>query len=177
MKRLHFTEYLRLKAESGLKGKEWSLTNRCPIGGYVTITDAEHQYLQKAKRPHRPAHKFVPPDRIDARACPPCVSSLVREAVKGTNLTHAGRFLLISFMRGIGADAEELTKLFAHQPDFDPRYTNYQINHIYSREYAVPACEWIKHRGLCPAPCGNTNHPLKYYECELKRVGTSDATD
>lgn len=108
---------------------------------------------------------------IEESAFPPCMQALITALTAGTNLTHAGRFALTTFVHTVGMDVPAIAQLYARSPDFDPEKTMYQVEHITGRggtgtEYTAPACAAMRTTGLCvnrDAICENTNHPLSYY--------------
>ena len=113
---------------------------------------------------------------IEESAFPPCMQALILALTAGTNLTHAGRFALTTFIHTIGMDVAGIAQLYARSPDFDPEKTMYQVEHITGRggsgtEYTAPACAAMKTTGLCIHPdavCEKVNHPLSYYKLKKK---------
>ena len=113
---------------------------------------------------------------IEESAFPPCIQALVLALTAGTNLPHAGRFALTTFIHTIGMDVAGIAQLYARSPDFDPEKTMYQVEHITGRggsgtEYTAPACAAMKTTGLCTHPdaiCEKVNHPLSYYKQKKK---------
>ena len=113
---------------------------------------------------------------IDENAFPPCMQALVLALTGGTNLTHAGRFALTTFIHSIGMNVAEIAGMYARSPDFDPEKTMYQVEHITGRggsgtEYTAPACAAMKTTGLCvnrDKICETVNHPLNYYRQKKK---------
>ncbi|HUW85696.1 MAG TPA: DNA primase large subunit PriL, partial [Methanoregula sp.] len=113
---------------------------------------------------------------IDEAAFPPCMKALVLALTSGTNLTHAGRFALTTFIHTVGMDVTSIARLFARSPDFDAEKTMYQVEHITGRggsgtEYHPPACAAMKTTGLCVHPdglCEKVSHPLSYYKVRKK---------
>jgi DNA primase large subunit len=113
---------------------------------------------------------------IDETAFPPCMQALVLALTAGTNLTHAGRFALTTFVHTIGMNITEIAQMYARSPDFDPEKTMYQVEHITGRggtgtEYTAPACAAMKTTGLCvhrDKLCESVNHPLNYYRQKKK---------
>ncbi|RPI38785.1 MAG: DNA primase regulatory subunit PriL [Methanoregulaceae archaeon] len=109
---------------------------------------------------------------IEENAFPPCMQALITALTTGTNLTHAGRFALTTFVHTVGMDVHAIAGLYARSPDFDPEKTMYQVEHITGRggsgtEYNAPACAAMRTTGLCvnrDALCENVNHPLSYYK-------------
>jgi DNA primase large subunit len=113
---------------------------------------------------------------IEESAFPPCMQALILALTAGTNLTHAGRFALTTFIHTIGMDVTGIAQLYARSPDFDAEKTMYQVEHITGRggsgtEYTAPACPAMKTTGLCTHPdahCEKVNHPLSYYKIKKK---------
>jgi DNA primase large subunit len=115
---------------------------------------------------------------IEESAFPPCMQALITALTAGTNLTHAGRFALTTFVHTVGMDVPAIAQLYARSPDFDPEKTMYQVEHITGRggsgtEYTAPACAAMRTTGLCvnrDAICENTNHPLSYYRYKKREM-------
>ena len=113
---------------------------------------------------------------IEESAFPPCMQALILALTTGTNLTHAGRFALTTFIHTIGMDVAGIAQLYARSPDFDAEKTMYQVEHITGRggsgtEYTAPACAAMKTTGLCTRPdalCEKVNHPLSYYKIKKR---------
>lgn len=113
---------------------------------------------------------------VEESAFPPCMQALIRALTAGTNLTHAGRFGLTSFLHTIGMDVSGIAAMYARSPDFDPEKTMYQVEHITGRggsgtEYTAPACAAMRTTGLCVHPdalCEKVNHPLSYYRTKKR---------
>jgi DNA primase large subunit len=109
---------------------------------------------------------------IEESAFPPCMQALILALTSGTNLTHAGRFALTTFIHTIGMDVMGIAQLYARSPDYDPEKTMYQVEHITGRggagtEYTAPACAAMKTTGLCihkDPLCEKIGHPLSYYK-------------
>jgi DNA primase large subunit len=113
---------------------------------------------------------------IEEHAFPPCMQALITALTAGTNLTHAGRFALTTFVHTVGMDVPAVAQLFARSPDFDPEKTMYQVEHITGRggsgtEYTAPACAAMRTTGLCvnrDPLCERVNHPLSYYKVKKR---------
>jgi len=119
---------------------------------------------------------------VEESAFPPCMQALITALTAGTNLTHAGRFSITSFLHTIGMDITGIAALYARSPDFDPEKTMYQVEHITGRggsgtEYTAPACAAMRTTGLCvhrDPLCEKIGHPLSYYKYkkrDLARTG------
>ncbi|MDD4138372.1 MAG: DNA primase regulatory subunit PriL [Methanoregula sp.] len=113
---------------------------------------------------------------VEESAFPPCMQALITALTAGTNLTHAGRFSITSFLHTIGMDVSGIAALYARSPDFDPGKTMYQVEHITGRggsgtEYTAPACAAMRTTGLCVHQdplCEKIGHPLSYYKYKKK---------
>ena len=119
---------------------------------------------------------------IEESAFPPCMQALILALTAGTNLSHAGRFALTTFIHTIGMDVMGIAQLYARSPDYDPEKTMYQVEHITGRggagtEYTAPACAAMKTTGLCihkDALCEKIGHPLSYYKLKKKDQSGKD---
>jgi DNA primase large subunit len=113
---------------------------------------------------------------IEESAFPPCMQVLITALTGGTNLTHAGRFALTTFLHTVGMDAAGIGQLYARSPDFDLEKTMYQVEHITGRggsgtEYTTPACAAMRTTGLCihrDPLCEKIGHPLSYYKVKKR---------
>lgn len=102
---------------------------------------------------------------------PPCIRTLLNNALHAVNLPHSGRFALVSFLHTIGMNSEQILALFSQSPDFDESKSMYQIKHITGElnntdGYTPPECHTMKSNGLCVEEddlCAKINHPLIYY--------------
>ncbi len=128
---------------------------------------------------------------VEESAFPPCMQALISALTSGTNLTHAGRFALTTFVHTVGMDVPAIAELFARSPDFDPEKTMYQVEHITGRggsgtEYTAPACAAMRTTGLCvnrQPLCEKVSHPLSFYKVKkqdlagkgMKKAGTDKA--
>jgi DNA primase large subunit len=113
---------------------------------------------------------------VEESAFPPCMQALLQALTGGTNLTHAGRFSITTFLHTIGMDVSGIAELYARSPDFDAEKTMYQVEHITGRggsgtEYTAPACAAMRTTGLCvhrDPLCERVSHPLSYYRAKKK---------
>jgi len=109
---------------------------------------------------------------------PPCIRTLLANALHAVNLPHSGRFALVSFLHTIGMNSDQILTLFSQSPDFDESKSIYQIKHITGElngtdGYTPPECHTMKSNGLCYDPdnlcnSGKMNHPLTYYRIKTK---------
>ncbi len=110
---------------------------------------------------------------LNERAFPPCLAEIIDQMKNGANVSHAGRFFLVTFLHRIGIPNDEIFKYFGDVPDFAEKITKYQIEHITGtgrgREYSVPSCQTLGSLGLCYkerdplCSSGKISHPLSFY--------------
>jgi DNA primase large subunit len=200
--RMPLTDYVELA--SSLHEDRFRLVNRRLARGFVEIKKEERYELLRErirvlirhdlphKVPSSVCEKLAPPvasikkeyqeqmlqqfGSINESAFPPCIQALVLALTAGSNLTHAGRFALTTFVHTIGMDVTGIAQMYARSPDFDQEKTMYQVEHITGRggsgtEYIAPACAAMKTTGLCinrDKLCETVNHPLNYYRQKKK---------
>jgi DNA primase large subunit len=200
--RMQFADYVELVAP--LHDDRFHLVNRRVENGFVAIRKEERYELVRERirlmlrrdLPHKvPAslcEQLAPRvallkkayqeqmlqqfGAVEESAFPPCMQSLITALTAGTNLTHAGRFALTTFLHTIGMDVNAIAELYARSPDFDPERTMYQVEHITGRggsgtEYNTPACPAMRTTGICvhrDSLCENVNHPLNYYKTKKR---------
>ena len=116
--------------------------------------------------------------RVRITRFPPCMYQLLAAVQAGENVSHNGRFALVSFLHNIGMSNDEIYNVFGTVPDFAESKTRYQIEHITgkigSTEYTPPECATMKTLGLCPGPdetCLRIRHPLSYYRIKARTEG------
>ncbi|MCX8204278.1 MAG: DNA primase large subunit PriL [Candidatus Nezhaarchaeota archaeon] len=101
---------------------------------------------------------------------PPCIKSLISDALAGKSLPHTARFTLASFLISLGKSVDEVVDIFRNLPDFDEKRTLYHVRHIAGEagsktRYSPPSCESLRTFNLCSSPddiCGHIKHPLAY---------------
>lgn len=100
---------------------------------------------------------------------PPCVKHAIEVLEKGENLPHSGRFMLATFLLSKGQSVQQIAPLFKNAPDYNPRVTLYQLNHLAGTsgsgtQYSCPSCEKLKTQSLCFATseCDNIINPLQF---------------
>ena len=100
---------------------------------------------------------------------PPCVKHAIDVLEKGENLPHSGRFMLATFLLSKGQSVQQIAPLFKNAPDYNPRVTLYQLNHLAGTsgsgtQYSCPSCEKLKTQSLCFATseCDNIINPLQF---------------
>ncbi len=111
---------------------------------------------------------------------PPCMEKLLATVLASENVSHPGRFALVSFMNNIGLGFDEIYQIYASVPDFRESVTRYQIEHITGQisgtVYTAPECSTMKSYGICPGPdrlCETITHPLSYYRKKTRMSGTA----
>ncbi len=195
--RLTVLQYVEMAAN--IREEKWRLINREVDKGFVKITQDELEILLSERiRSHLGSslplavpgaieREFAPwTDKllvkmqertleefgaIEESAYPPCIQALIQGAAAGVNLTHSGRFSLVSFLHVIGMDATQIEGIFARSPDYNPDMTMYQVEHILTNEYTPPSCVTMLTHGVCvqkDTTCERVSHPLNYYR-EKKR--------
>jgi DNA primase large subunit len=100
---------------------------------------------------------------------PPCIKHAIDILEKGENLPHSGRFMLATFLLSKGQSVQQIAPLFKNAPDYNPRVTIYQLNHLAGAsgsgtQYSCPSCEKLKTQSLCFATseCDNIINPLQF---------------
>ena len=100
---------------------------------------------------------------------PPCIKHAIDILEKGENLPHSGRFMLATFLLSKGQSIQQIAPLFKNAPDYNPRVTLYQLNHLAGTtgsgtQYTCPSCEKLKTQDLCFAvpECDNIINPLQF---------------
>ena len=100
---------------------------------------------------------------------PPCIKHAIDILEKGENLPHSGRFMLATFLLSKGQTIQQIAPLFKNAPDYNPRVTLYQLNHLAGAsgsgtQYSCPSCEKLKTQSLCFATseCDNIINPLQF---------------
>lgn len=113
--------------------------------------------------------------RVTIDAFPPCAKRLYELMAAGQHIPHIGRFMITSFLLGVGMSIEEVVKLFVSLTDFDERMTRYQVEHIAGRrgsgtKYSPPSCGTLRTHNLCPGGdeiCSKIRHPIQYCRVRL----------
>ncbi|MGI0057312.1 MAG: DNA primase, partial [Nitrosarchaeum sp.] len=100
---------------------------------------------------------------------PPCIKHAIQVLEKGENLPHSGRFLLGTYLLGVGKPIDQIAPLFKNAPDYNEKITMYQLNHLKGSsgsgtEYKCPSCERVKSKDLCFATsdCDGIINPLQF---------------
>jgi DNA primase large subunit len=114
------------------------------------------------------AKKYYVPTMISSEY-PPCIKHAVDVMEKGENLPHSGRFLLGTYLLGVGKSIEQIAPLFKNAPDYNEKITMYQLNSLNGSSgsgtvYKCPSCERVKSKDLCFATsdCDGIINPLQF---------------
>ena len=118
---------------------------------------------------------------VDSSIFPPCIKEYISQMQDGVNLPHMARFTLVSFLHKIGMEKENIMGLFRTAPDYNEKFTSYQVNHVIgetsSTEYSPPKCTVLQSNHLCykgeDAICNSTwlKHPIQYYTFKKRKSG------
>lgn len=126
--------------------------------------------INKILEEHKPVTTDGFPKDISFQAFPPCIKKILKKIDDLTNLSHSERFCLTTFLLNIGMESENILDLYSEFPDFDRKYTKYQIEHIGGvkggTKYTPPSCATLKQQNICFKPdglCAKVKHPLGYY--------------
>jgi DNA primase large subunit len=174
--------------------KEWKLINRHVEDGKVFLTSEKVARLVRAelsnfiskkilsakspsmvigfKKPLEKltslAKKYYVPTMISSEY-PPCIKHAIDVMEKGENLPHSGRFLLGTYLLGVGKSIQQIAPLFKNAPDYNEKITMYQLNSLNGSSgsgttYKCPSCERVKSKDLCFATsdCDGIINPLQF---------------
>ncbi len=174
--------------------KEWKLINRQVEDGKVFLTSEKVARLVRAelsnfiskkilsakspsivtglKKPLEKltslAKKYYVPTMVSSEY-PPCIKNAIDVMEKGENLPHSGRFLLGTYLLGVGKSIEQIAPLFKNAPDYNEKITMYQLKSLNGGSgngtvYKCPSCERVKSKDLCFATsdCDNIINPMQF---------------
>ena len=183
-----------LKHSVNFHEREWKLINRRVDKGRVILTPHETvrlirkeldnyiaskirsagtpSMIETLKKPVERlvslSKKFYVPTVVSTEF-PPCIKHAIDELDRGENLPHSGRFLLGTYLLGVGQTVEQIAPLFKNAPDYNERITMYQLNHLRGSsgsgtEYKCPSCERVKSKDLCYATsdCDGIINPIQF---------------
>ena len=183
-----------LKHSINFHEREWKLINRHVENGQVFLTPHEtvrlirkelgtyiNSKIVNAKTPtmipgfEDSVNKLVSLSKkfktftVTTGEYPPCIKHAINILEKGENLPHSGRFMLATFLLSKGQTIQQIAPLFKNAPDYNPRVTLYQLNHLAGTsgsgtQYSCPSCEKLKTQSLCFATseCDNIINPLQF---------------
>lgn len=175
--------------------REWKLVNRRVESGMVYLTPHETVRLvrqelvnyiirridEAATPPPVPALSlFVEKiSAMEARLQPrttratgefaPCVKHAAKTMADGDNLSHAGRFLLATYLLSRGLSVEDIVPYFRKAPDYKESVTLYQLRHLAGKSgkgssYKCQSCRKLRTLGLCyeTPECAGITNPLQF---------------
>lgn len=187
-----------LKRAAHLHELEWKLVNRVVDGGYVYLKRHElirlireelkkiiHSRIKSLTPPKLPPKIQMCVDEVADLApkpyreraytttapesYPPCVKHALNLLQTSRNLPHFGRFLLTTYLLGVGKSVDDIIQLYPKAPDFSERITRYQVEHIAGLrggkvKYTCPSCKTVQTHGFCfkDESCGSIRNPLQY---------------
>lgn len=185
--------YIHLRREKAVRILRNAIQRRIEEGLPLPVNDAileafrgDLQEIRSILAAKKATFKATDIGRLSITRFPPCMYNLLAQIQNHENVSHMGRFAIVSFLHHIGMDNEGIFRVFGDVPDFAVDVTKYQIDHITGTssptEYTPPECSTMKSYGLCPGPdrvCLSIRHPLSYYRAkgrETRPKGESAAT-
>lgn len=183
--------YLKLTTRLVKADPKWKLVNRIVHKGRVQLNEGEELTLMKEairQKTLEPITMKTAPDAlkktlgelkgtfttqmespkidfIEEKTLPPCIKHITILLQKD-EANHNARFILATFLAGLGLKEEEILKIFSKSPKYDEYKTRYQLEFLTGKKsatkYTCPGCASIKSYGLCKAEC-KVKHPLQYY--------------
>jgi DNA primase large subunit len=196
--RIPISEYL--KRASKFHKTEWKLVNKVVGGGKVYLSQEDLirlireeirimilDRLKEVRLPKLPENlqamvkKIVdiapPPPQspytiihISPENYPPCVRKAIDLLDAGENVPHYGRFLMATYLLGVGKSVDDIVSMFPKAPDFKQNVTRYQVEHLAGLKgsktrYRVPSCKTLQTHQFCfmdPVKCYQISNPLQY---------------
>lgn len=153
-------------------------TDTTNIQPTAAVEEALRRVLEVSKlRAHKAPALPEAPLTGGEECYPPCIKSLIADALAGRGLPHMARFTLASFLINLGKSVDEVVDLFRNLPDFDEKRTYYHVKHIAGEigsrtKYVPPSCESLRTFNLCHYPddiCKYVKHPLAYFKVKALR--------
>ena len=174
--------------------REWKLVNRRVQSGWVYLNPHETVRLIRQELVNYISDKIhtaaTPPivselqDEIDSlrvlnktfqpqvqhsNKTPPCIQHAISTLSDGKNLSHAGRFMLATYMLSRDYNPKEIAPYFKNAPDYNESITLYQLNHLAGKtgsniQYSCQSCSKLKMMNLCYATdeCAGINNPIQF---------------
>jgi DNA primase large subunit len=169
--------YVSLRREKAIRLLRNAIQRRIEEGLPLPVNDgileafrADLRDLRARLEAKKATFKAEDIGKVSITRFPPCMYNLLAQIQSHENVSHMGRFAIVSFLHHIGLGNEEIFRVFGDVPDFAADVTKYQIDHITGAtsptEYTPPECATMKSYGICPGPdriCLTIRHPLSYY--------------
>jgi len=195
--KIEVSEYLKLATSMAKKDTRWKLVNRTVEKGFVKLNQGEDLTLMKEairQKVLEPLKIKTTPksmqkalnelkgeftakleeakvEFLEERALPKCMTHIISLLQAGM-ANHNSRFILATFLIGLGLKEDEIVKIFSKSQNFDEEKTRYQLQFLAGQKsntkYTCPACITIKSYGLCKADC-KVKHPQQYYRNKTRR--------
>lgn len=186
-------EYLRRAVT--FHAREWKLINRRVESGLVYLTPHETVRLIRqelvnyivsriegaampppvpglqgfAERLSAMEARLRPKTTVSSGEFAPCVKHAAKTLADGDNLSHAGRFLLATFLLARGHTISDIVPYFEKAPDYKKSVTLYQLEHLAGKSgkgtaYRCQSCQKLKTLGLCHEipECAGIVNPLQF---------------
>jgi len=132
------------------------------------------QIINKQKK----EQNTIPTGKLSIEKLPPCMKDILNAIHEGENVSHMGRFAIVSFLNSLELNMQEILHIFSKAPDYQEERTRYQVEHITgtssSTSYKSPGCDKMRTYGICPVEkmddlCKEVYHPISYYSKKWKR--------
>ena len=142
------------------------------------VFSSDIKRYQQIINKYKKNQKAMPVGKLNIQKLPPCMKDILSAIQEGENVSHMGRFALVSFLNSLQLNINEILKLFSHAPDYQEERTRYQVEHITgassSTSYKSPSCDKMRTYGICPVEkmddlCKEIYHPISYYYEKWKR--------
>ncbi|MEM3833653.1 MAG: DNA primase large subunit PriL [Thermoprotei archaeon] len=170
-------DYARLLSE-GVKQHILNLFNPIVNVNYSGATEYIEELIRISGEKFKQSYSTTELKNVKETFYPPCIRVMLGELMAGKNPPHLARFSIVTFLRSVGWNSEDVIKLFTRVADFNERITRYQVEHIYGLRgsktvYNMPSCSTLKAANICYAGddpiCAKIRHPLQYVRISYKK--------
>ncbi len=192
--KIHYTEYVSVAPNT----REDCLSNQRLFKGFVYLDHVrregliEHAIRKRVERlPKRELPEIIRvysqdlAKRIESvmpkqyqtpkgKGIPPCIQRILDRLKAHENLSHIERWVLAVFLNKRGVSRDSIVRIFSNTPNFNLKMTEYQVDYVIKKNYAMPSCASMKSYGLCVSEC-NIRSPLMYRESKTKGSNLSEA--
>ena len=100
---------------------------------------------------------------------PPCIQHAITTLSEGKNLSHAGRFMLATYLIYRGHDVNDIVPYFKNAPDYNSSITLYQLKHLAGKtgsyvKYNCQSCAKLNTLNLChrTKECNGITNPIQF---------------